>query len=63
LWYALGFKQEFTMNITLSLDINEVQGILKVLGDLPTSSGAYPLAMKIKEQAEAQIPKEEPKEE
>ena len=41
------------MNITLSLDINEVQGILKVLGDLPTSSGAYPLAMKIKEQAEA----------
>ena len=51
------------MNITLSLDINEVQGILKVLGDLPTSSGAYPLSMKIKEQAEAQIPKEEPKEE
>ena len=51
------------MNINLSLDINEVQGILKVLGDLPTSSGAYPLAMKIKEQAESQIPKEEPKEE
>lgn len=51
------------MNISLNLDINEVQGILKVLGDLPTSSGAYPLAMKIKEQAEAQIPKEEPKEE
>ena len=52
------------MNITLTLDINEVQGILKVLGDLPTSSGAYPLAMKIKEQAESQIPKEEaPKEE
>jgi len=52
------------MNITLNLDINEVQGILKVLGDLPTSSGAYPLAMKIKEQTEAQLPKEEkPKEE
>lgn len=51
------------MNISLNLDINEVQGILKVLGDLPTSSGAYPLAMKIKEQAEVQIPKEEPKEE
>lgn len=51
------------MNISLNLDINEVQGILKVLGDLPTSSGAYPLAMKIKEQAESQIPKEETKEE
>ena len=46
------------MNITLNLDINEVQGILKVLGDLPTSSGAYPLAMKIKEQAETQAVQE-----
>jgi hypothetical protein len=51
------------MNINLNLDIKEVQGILEVLGNLPTSSGAYPLAMKIKEQAESQIPKEEPKEE
>lgn len=43
------------MNINLNLDIKEVQGILEVLGNLPTSSGAYPLAMKIKEQAESQI--------
>lgn len=51
------------MNITLNLDINEVQGILNVLGNLPTNSGAYPLLVKIKEQAEAQMPPEEPKEE
>jgi len=51
------------MNINLNLDIKEVQGILEVLGNLPTSSGAYPLVIKIKEQAESQIPKEPPKEE
>lgn len=51
------------MNITLNLDINEVQGILNVLGNLPTNSGAYPLLVKIKEQAEAQMPPETPKEE
>lgn len=51
------------MPITLNLDITEVQGILNVLGNLPTNSGAYPLLMKIKEQAEAQTPQETPKEE
>lgn len=51
------------MNITLSLDINEVQGIVNVLGNLPTNSGAYPLLVKIKEQAEAQMPPETLKEE
>ena len=51
------------MTITLSLDINEVQGIVNVLGNLPTNSGAYPLLVKIKEQAEAQMPSETPKEE
>lgn len=52
------------MNIVLNLDINEVNGLLKLLGDLPTHVGVYPLAMKIKEQAESQLPKEEaPKEE
>lgn len=47
------------MQINLSLDLNEVNAILKVLGDLPTHTGAYPLVMKIKEQAEAQIPVQE----
>ena len=49
------------MDLHLTLTIEEVNGILQVLGDLPTKSGAYPLVMKIKEQAEPQIPKEEPK--
>ena len=49
------------MELHLILTIEEVNGILQVLGDLPTKSGAYPLVMKIKEQAEPQIPKEEPK--
>lgn len=43
-------------NITLSLSLQEVNAILGVLGDLPTKSGAYPLVVKIKEQAEAQVP-------
>jgi len=47
------------LNLTLTAD--EVNAILQVLGDLPTKTGAYPLAMKIKGQAEAQIPQEEPK--
>ena len=44
------------MNITLTLTIEEVNAILHTLGNLPTSSGAWPLVMKIKEQAELQVP-------
>lgn len=49
------------MDINLSLDVNEVNAVLKVLGDLPTHTGAWPLVIKIKEQAEAQLPKPEEK--
>ena len=41
--------------ITLTLTIEEVNAIMQTLGQLPTSSGAYPLMVKIKEQAEAQV--------
>lgn len=44
------------MDITLKLTVEEVNGILAVLGDLPTKTGAYPLVMKIKEQADPQVP-------
>ena len=47
------------MNIKLDLTIDEVNGILATLGQLPTSSGAWPLVVKIKAQSEAQLPKEE----
>ncbi|MEL0015214.1 MAG: hypothetical protein VW715_08365 [Rhodospirillales bacterium] len=45
--------------INLELSVDEVNAILGVLGDLPTKSGAWPLIVKIKEQAEPQIEPEE----
>ena len=47
--------------MNLNLDANEVQFILNVLGEMPAKSGVWPLILKIKEQAEAQVP-QEPKE-
>lgn len=44
------------MELNLTLNVNEVNAILQVLGQLPTSSNAYPLLMKIKGQAETQLP-------
>lgn len=46
-------------DITLKLTANEIQGILEVLGNLPTKSGAYPLVVKITEQVNEQVPKAE----
>ena len=46
--------------IKLELSVEEVNAILQVLGDLPTKMGAWPLVLKIKEQAEPQVPKSEP---
>jgi hypothetical protein len=47
------------MEINLTLNVEEINAVLQTLGNLPTSSGAFPLLMKIKQQAEAQMPKEE----
>lgn len=41
--------------VTLKLTLEEVNGILQTLGQLPTSSGAWPLFLKIKDMAEAQV--------
>ena len=41
------------MNINLAE--NEINAILAILGDLPSKSGTWPLMMKIKVQADAQI--------
>jgi hypothetical protein len=46
----------------LELDPNEVQFILNVLGEMPSKSGVWPMILKIKEQAETQLPKEAPTE-
>ena len=45
-------------SMKLELDQNEVQFILNVLGEMPAKSGVWPLIIKIKEQAEAQTPKD-----
>jgi hypothetical protein len=47
------------MELTLKLTVEEINGILQVMGDLPTKTGAFPLVMKIKQQADAQVPKPE----
>jgi hypothetical protein len=47
--------------IKLELTLNEVEGIMAGLGELPTKSGAFALLMKVRAQAESQLPKEEPK--
>jgi hypothetical protein len=44
------------VDINLTLTVDEVNAILGTLGQLPTSSGAWPLVVKIKEQAEGQLP-------
>jgi len=48
------------LSIKLEITLNEVEGILAGLGELPTKSGAFALLMKIRAQTEAQLPKEEP---
>jgi hypothetical protein len=49
--------------MNLNLEDNEVQFILNVLGELPSKSGAWPLIVKVQEQAKSQLPKEAPAEE
>jgi hypothetical protein len=46
--------------MNLNLDVNEINFVLQTLGNLPSSSGVWPLIVKIKEQAEAQLPQEAP---
>lgn len=47
------------MEVIVKLDINEVNAILSVLGDLPSKTRVYPLMVKISEQVEVQIPKQD----
>lgn len=43
------------MELTLTLTRDEVQAILNIFGELPTKSGVFPLAVKIKVQADEQL--------
>ena len=42
----------------LELDVNEINFVFQTLAELPSKSGVWPLILKIKEQAKAQVPKE-----
>jgi len=44
------------MNITLTFTTDEVNSILMALSALPTGHNVWPLAMRIKQEAEAQVP-------
>ena len=44
--------------INLTLTTEEINAILQALGQLPTSSGARPLVIQIKAQADPQVPKD-----
>lgn len=48
------------MEITLKLDLTEVNGLLDTLGQLPTSTNIWPLAAKIRGQAALQIQRPAP---
>jgi len=42
--------------IKLELTLNEVEGVLAGLGELPTKTGAYGLMLKIQGQTQSQVP-------
>ena len=45
--------------ITLELEQSEVEAIITVLGDLPTKSNAWPLVVKVQQQAAPQVESDE----
>jgi hypothetical protein len=45
--------------IKLELEQDEVEAIMTVLGDLPTKSNAWPLVVKIQQQAAPQVESDE----
>lgn len=49
--------------IKLELEVEAVNDILTVLGQLPTASGAWPLMQRIRAQVEVQLEPVEPTEE
>lgn len=45
------------MEITLKLELNEVNAVLDAIGTLPTSTNSWPIAAKIRAQAKEQLPR------
>jgi hypothetical protein len=46
------------MEISIQLELNEVNAVLDAIGALPTNTNTWPIAAKIRGQAELQLPKE-----
>jgi len=46
------------MEISIQLELNEVNAVLDAIGALPTSTNTWPIAAKIRAQAALQLPKE-----
>lgn len=47
------------MDIKLTLTLEEVQGLMNLMGETPAKLGYFPLMTKIKVQADPQVPQEE----
>ena len=45
-------------DITITINLEETNFLLQVLGELPTKTGAWMLLSKIKEQADPQVPQD-----
>ena len=45
--------------MNINLEVEEINFVLSVLGELPSKSGAWPTMMKIQAQAQAQLPEPE----
>lgn len=43
------------MDIAITLTVAEVQALLNIIGELPNKTGTFPLAVKIKDQADAAV--------
>ena len=50
------------MEVNLSLNVDELNFLMNVLGELPTKSNAWLLVQKIKGQAEPQVAAQQPAE-
>jgi hypothetical protein len=50
---------DLQLPIKLDVTLEEVEGILAALGELPTKTNAFMLMAKLRGQAQVQIPKEE----
>jgi len=47
------------MDIKLTLTLEEVQSLMNLMGDTPAKMGYFPLMLKVKEQADPQVPASE----